>query len=82
MSTVLERRVREHLSEPRPVPLEMTDTEILDWLNENLVQVDWHRATPESAEQFVIHCDFMKASGATLREATELAAAKLNGGNA
>jgi hypothetical protein len=64
-------------TERRPEPLVMTDTEILDWLNEWCVEINWNRATPESIEEFVIHCDDLKTSGRTLREAVQLAAAKI-----
>jgi len=41
MSTVLARRVREHLTEPRPEPLVMTDFEIRRFIKDNCTKVEW-----------------------------------------
>ena len=77
MSAVLERRVKKHLTEQRPAPLEMTDTEILDWMNEWSLQMEWNRATPQYNECFTVYGEGIKGSAPTLREAVCLAAAKL-----
>ena len=71
-----EKLFKQHWTEPRPASLVMTDTEILDWLNEYCEQVVWNRATPQHNEEFTIYCDGIKTSGSTLREATTLASAK------
>jgi hypothetical protein len=65
MSTVLERRVREHLTEPRPVPEPMSDTEILDFLSEHIIQRENGRV--------VLRFDGITAWANTLREAVCLA---------
>ena len=74
MSTALARRVREHLTEPGPVPETMTDTEILDWLNE---YCDGYEYTDGSMNPSVYTVTFYNetASGESLRDAVQLAAA-------
>ena len=41
MSTVLARRVREHLTETEPVPEPMTDFEIRRFIKDNCTKVEW-----------------------------------------
>ncbi|MDQ3186271.1 MAG: hypothetical protein M3Q16_07435 [Pseudomonadota bacterium] len=65
-------------TEHRPALLNLTDTEILDWLGEYCDQAVYNRPTPEYLGGFTLYCDEIKASGPTLREAVRLAAAKLN----
>lgn len=66
----------ESWTEHRPAPLELSDVEILDWLNEYCDQAVYNRPTSEYVGGFTLYCDELKASGATLREAVCLAAAK------
>jgi hypothetical protein len=70
-----------YLTDHCPESLAMTDAEILDWLNEYLVRIDWNRASSERIEEFVIHSDYAIARGRTIREATKLAAAKYKEAN-
>ena len=67
---------RRNLTEHRPVPLEMTDTEILDWLNEWCDGYEYTYPAVMQASIFTLNCVDMKVSGASLREAVQLAAAK------
>jgi hypothetical protein len=75
MSTVLERRVREHLTEPRPVPEPMTDTEILDWLNEYCDGYEFMSASVAGPSIFNVFFFDGSASGDSLRVAVCNAAA-------
>ena len=63
-------------TEHRPAPLPLTDTEILDWLDEYCDQAIYTRPTPEYTGGFTLFCDDIKTSAATLRAAVCLAAAK------
>ena len=69
------------LYEPRPTPLNLTDTEILDWLGEYCDQALYTRPTPEYRGGFTLYCEDIKTSGETLRIAVCLAAAKLEEAN-
>ncbi|SEK61240.1 hypothetical protein [Nitrosovibrio tenuis] len=62
--------------ERHPAPLGLTDTEILDWLGEYCDQAIYNRPTPHYRGGFIVYCNEIKTSGATLREAVCLAAAK------
>lgn len=64
-------------TEHRPAPLNLTDTEILDWLGEYCDQAVYIRPTLEYLGGFTLYCDEIKTGGPTLREAVCLAAAKL-----
>jgi len=66
---------RESWTEPRPVPLEMTDTEILDWLNEYCDGYVYTFPTERKASKFTVTFYNESASGKSLREAVCLAAA-------
>ena len=72
------RRWDELWTEHRPAPLNLTDTEILDWLSEYCDQAMYIRPTAEYLGGFTLYCDEIKATGPTLREAVRSAAAKLN----
>jgi hypothetical protein len=63
-------------TEPRPAPLVMTDTEILDWLNEWCDGYVYTYPTKTHNALFTLYCVDMKVSGQSLREAVQLAAAK------
>ena len=63
-------------TEHRPAPLNLTDTQILDWLGEYCDQAIYRRPSPESRGGFTLYCYDIRTMGATLREAVCLAAAK------
>lgn len=63
-------------TEHRPAPLNLTDTEILDWLNEYCDQAVYNRPTPEYRGGFTLYCYDVRTNGRTLREAVCLAAAR------
>lgn len=63
-------------TEYRPAPLALTDTEILDWLNEYCDETVYNRPTPEHRGGFTLYCYDIQTSAPTLREAVCLAAAK------
>ncbi len=63
-------------TEHRPVPLNLSDTEILDWLSEYCEQAVYNRSTPQYRGGFTLYCEDIKTSGSTLRDAVCLAAAK------
>jgi hypothetical protein len=60
----------------RPAPLDLTDTEILDWLDEYCDQAVYNRPTAEYRGGFTLYCYDIRTSGPTLREAVCLAAAR------
>lgn len=62
--------------EPRPHPLVMSDTEILNWLNEHLQEVAHSLQTPNYPAGFTVKCYGMKTKEPSLREAVCMAAAK------
>lgn len=62
--------------ERRPAPLNLTDTEIVDWLNEYCDQVIYSCPTPEYRGGFTLYCYDIRTRGHTLRDAVCLAAAK------
>lgn len=65
------------LVEHRPAPLNLTDTEILDWLGEYCDGMRHESKCSMLPGRFVIQCYGMdETSGKTLREAVCLAAAK------
>lgn len=66
---------RKHLTEPRPVPLEMTDTEIIDWLNEYCDGYEYLSASMFETSSHTVHFYNETASGESLRDAVCLAAA-------
>ncbi|OJY11810.1 MAG: hypothetical protein BGO99_02665 [Nitrosospira sp. 56-18] len=68
---------RFELVEKRPVPLNLTDTEILDFLGEYCTGYRYESACSMLPGRFVIQCYGMDdTSGKTLRESACLAAAK------
>ena len=71
-----EDQFAEAWTEKRPAPLEMTDSEILDWVDEYCMPET--PATPHTRRVVAISCAFISDTTApTLREAVCLAAAKL-----
>lgn len=72
----IEKMMAEHWTEHRPVPLNLSDTEILDWMTEYCDQAVYNRPTPAYCGGFTLYCDDIKTQGETLREAVCLAAAK------
>ena len=62
--------------ERRPAPLDLSDTEILDWLGEYCDKAVYNHPTPHYRGGFTLYCNEMRASGPTLRDAVHLAAAK------
>lgn len=70
---------RKHWTEPRPAPLTLTDTEVLDWMAEYCELVSYVRPTDQYTGGYTLDVDYISPTkGATLREAVCLAAAKLN----
>jgi hypothetical protein len=63
-------------TERRPAPLNLTDTEIVDWLDEYCDQAIYRCPTPEYRGGFTLYCYDIRTSGPTLRDAACLAAAK------
>ena len=63
-------------TEHRPAPLDLSDTEILDWLSEYCDQAVYTRPTQQCHGRFTLYCDEIRSSAVTLREAVCLAAAK------
>jgi hypothetical protein len=70
------------VDEPEPAPLDLSDTEILDWLGEFCEQAIYNRPTPQYRGGFIIYCDNKKTKSPTLRGAVCLAAAKHKAANA
>jgi hypothetical protein len=65
-------------TERRPAPLNLSDSEILDWLGEYCDQAIYNRPTLQYGGSFTLYFDEIKTNGPTLREAVCLAAAKWN----
>jgi hypothetical protein len=65
-------------TERRPAPLDLSDSEILDWLGEYCDQAIYNRPTLQYGGSFTLYFDEIKTNGPTLREAVCLAAAKWN----
>ena len=63
-------------TERRPAPLNLSDSEILDWLSEYCDQAVYTRPTQQCRGGFTLYCDEIRSSAVTLREAVCLAAAK------
>ncbi|WP_238529779.1 hypothetical protein [Nitrosospira multiformis] len=59
-----------------PAPLDLSDSEILDWLSEYCDQAVYNHPTSQSCGGFTLYCDEIRSSASTLREAVCLAAAK------
>jgi hypothetical protein len=72
----VEKLMRQHWTEHRPVPLQLDDTAILNWMTEYCDQAVYNRPTPQVRGGFTLYCDNDKTQGETLREAVCLAAAK------
>lgn len=64
-------------TERRPAPLNMSDTEILEWMDEYCDQAVYNKPTAEVRGGFTIYSADIKTNQPTLREAVCLAAAKL-----
>ena len=64
-------------TEHRPVPLELSDSEILDWLTEYCEEIVYKLPTPNYLGGFTVKCSGIKTTCETLRAAVCLAAAKL-----
>lgn len=78
----IERLMLEHWTETGPAPLDLSDTEVLNWLGEYCDQAVYNRPTPDYAGGFTLYCDNDKTTSPTLRGAVCLAAAKLKAANA
>lgn len=65
-----EQWVRDKLTEPRPVPLNLTDTQILDFLEQYFSGIT-------RPDQVVLDIDEMTTRADSLREVACLAAAKI-----
>jgi hypothetical protein len=63
-------------TERGPAPLDLTDAEILDWLDEYCDQAVYNRPTPEYRGGFTLYCYDIRTNGPTLRQAVCLAAAR------
>lgn len=73
---VIAENKRFELVEKCPAPLDLTDTEILDFLGEYVDQIFYSRPTPNSVGGFRLYVYDQKTTGPTLRDAACLAAAK------
>jgi len=81
-SQVVAQHERFELVEKRPAPLNLTDTEILDFMGEYCSGYKYESACSMLPARFVIQCAYMDdTSGKTLREAACLAAAKFEEAN-
>lgn len=72
----IEKLMSQYWTERRPVPLDLTDTEILDWLGEYCDQAVYHRPLPQVVGGFTVYAYDQKTTAPTLREAVCMAAAK------
>ena len=63
-------------TEHRPAPLDLSDTEILDWLSEYCDRAIYNNPTSQSCGGFTLYRDEIRSNASTLREAVCLAAAK------
>ena len=66
---------REKWTEKRHAPADLTDSEILDFIDEYVDSIQHIPASQVSARRFVIEMDGMKVRAGTLREAICLAKA-------
>jgi hypothetical protein len=69
-------------TETEALPLNLSDTEILDWMTEYCDQAVYNRPTAQYRGGFTLYCDEIKTTGETLREAVNKAAAKFAAENA
>lgn len=67
---------RAHWTEKRTRPLEMTDTERLDWFSEHCDKYEYVNPTPIGIGHHVIICGEQKTIAANFRDAIDEAAAK------
>lgn len=74
---IIERVAEWNRLERFPTPLNLTDTEILDWIDEYCTQAVYNRPTKEVRGGFTVYSDDIKATKPTLREAVCAAAAIL-----
>lgn len=63
-------------TERRLAPLNLTDTETLNWFVEHCDQAVYNRPTPEYAGGWTLYCEDVKTQAPVFREAVCLAAAK------
>jgi hypothetical protein len=63
-------------TERRPVPLALSDSEILDWLSEYCEKAVYNLPTRIHSGGFTLTCDGVETKATTLRGAVCLAAAK------
>lgn len=74
---LIERCMAWNIRESLPAPLDLSDTEILDWVDEYCTQAVYNRPTKEVRGGFTVYSDDIKATEPTLREAVCAAAAIL-----
>ncbi len=66
------------LTEPRPAPLNLTDTEILDFLDEYCYGMTYVHGSIETPRRFILECEMIGTTKErTIRDAVCLAAAKV-----
>lgn len=74
---MMDRVVEWNRLERRPAPLNMSDTEVLDWMNEYCTQAVYTRPTAQVCGGFTVYSDDIKVTKATLRDAVCAAAAQM-----
>jgi hypothetical protein len=74
---IIERVAEWQRLERRPAPLDLSDKEILDWIDEYCTQAVYNRPTKEVRGGFTVYSDDIKVTEPTLREAVCAAAAIL-----
>ncbi|SHL41389.1 hypothetical protein SAMN05216428_102326 [Nitrosospira sp. Nsp11] len=79
--TILSQRSRFELVEKRPAPLEMTDTQRLDWFGEYCDEYEYVEPTKTTIGHHVIICDGQRTIDASFRDAIDLAAGKFKEAN-
>ena len=73
-----EDQFAEAWTEKRPALKSMSDAEILDWLDEYADSVTQAPVTVQTSRTFTIRCELISPThGESLRDAVQLAAAKL-----
>jgi hypothetical protein len=82
VGNILAFKVYTETEETEPLPLNLSDTEILDWMTEYCDQAVYNRPTAQYRGGFTLYCDEIKTTGETLREAVNKAAAKFAAENA
>lgn len=79
--TIRSQRSRFELVEKRPAPLEMTDTQRIDWLGEHCDEHKYVKPTKTTVGHHKIICDGQRTIDASFRDAIDLAAAKFKEAN-